>query len=562
MDYKKLLADTVILQDIESDEICELITVPKDSANGDYCLPCFKFAKIMKKSPVVLAQEIVSRIGAYNFLEKAEAVGGYVNFTLNKKMVAQKVVERVLSEGEEYGKSDIGEGKTICIDYSSVNIAKPFHMGHMLNTVIGGALYKIFGALGYNVVGINHLGDWGTQFGKLIVAFKKWGDKSKIDKEGVKGLLEIYVKFHAEAEEHPELDDEARAWFKKIEDGDSEALSLFSWFKDITLKEVDRIYKRINVKFDSYAGESFYNDKMLPVLEELKKDGLLVESEGAQVVRFEDDKMPPCLLVRSDGATLYATRDLAAAVYRKNTYDFYKCLYVVAYQQNLHFRQLFEVLRMMGKDWADDMVHVAHGMVSLEDGALSTRTGHVVFMEDVLNTAVAKAKDIIAQKNPDLENKDETAEKVGVGAVVFALLFNGRIKDVVFSYDKVLNFDGETGPYVQYTYARCCSLLEKCAMEGDEVDDEGIANPEAYELVKAIDRYPESIVAASAKYEPSIVTRQITDIAQAFNKFYFEHNINNAPAAVKNARLMLVAATKQVLENGLSLLGIQAPQKM
>ena len=562
MDYKKLLADTVILQDVESSEIEPLITVPKDPAMGDYCLPCFKFAKEMKKSPMALAQEIVSRIGAYNFLEKAEAVGGYVNFTLNKKMVATRVVEQILTEGVSYGRSEEGAGKTVCIDFSSVNIAKPFHMGHLLNTSIGGALCRIFRSLGYKVIGINHLGDWGTQFGKLIVAYKKWGCREDVDKRGVKALFDIYVKYHKEAEEDPSLDDEARAWFKKIEDGNEEALSLFGYFKEVTMKEVDRIYKRLNVTFDSYAGESFYNDKMQPVLDELEEKGLLELSDGAKVVRFEGDKMPPCLLVRSDGATLYATRDLAAAVYRKKTYDFYKCLYVVAYQQNLHFKQIFEVLRLMGKPWADDMVHVAHGMVSLQDGALSSRGGRVVFVEDVLNTAVRKAGEIIAEKNPDLKDREKTAEQVGVGATIFAMLFNSRIKDMVFDYDKVLNFDGETGPYVQYTYARCCSLLEKCVADGDDFDEDGIANPEAYALVKALEKYPESVRLAGEKYEPSIVARQIVDIAQAFNKFYFEHNIKSAAPAVRNARLALVGATRQVIESGLTLLGIAAPQRM
>lgn len=562
MDYKKLLADTVILQDVESSEIEPLITVPKDPAMGDYCLPCFKFAKEMKKSPMALAQEIVSRIGAYNFLEKAEAVGGYVNFTFNKKMVATRVVEQILTEGVSYGRSEEGVGKTVCIDFSSVNIAKPFHMGHLLNTSIGGALCRIFRSLGYKVIGINHLGDWGTQFGKLIVAYKKWGCREDVDKRGVKALFDIYVKYHKEAEEDPSLDDEARAWFKKIEDGNEEALSLFGYFKEVTMKEVDRIYKRLNVTFDSYAGESFYNDKMQPVLDELEEKGLLELSDGAKVVRFEGDKMPPCLLVRSDGATLYATRDLAAAVYRKKTYDFYKCLYVVAYQQNLHFQQIFEVLRLMGKPWADDMVHVAHGMVSLQDGALSSRGGRVVFVEDVLNTAVRKAGEIIAEKNPDLKDREKTAEQVGVGATIFAMLFNSRIKDMVFDYDKVLNFDGETGPYVQYTYARCCSLLEKCVADGDDFDEDGIANPEAYALVKALEKYPESVRLAGEKYEPSIVARQIVDIAQAFNKFYFEHNIKSAAPAVRNARLALVGATRQVIESGLTLLGIAAPQRM
>lgn len=562
MDFKKLLADIVILQYVEPSEVEALMTRPKDASMGDWCLPCFKFASRFGKSPAELAKDIVSRIGAYNFLEKAEAVGPYVNFTLDKKTVAADVLERVLGEGEAFGSSEEGAGKTICIDYSSVNIAKPFHMGHMLNTSIGAALYRIYRALGYRVVGINHLGDWGTQFGKLIVAYKKWGDRAEIEKRGVRGLLDIYVKFHTEAEKCPELDDEARAWFKKIEDGDAEALELFGWFKEITLKEVGRVYDRLGVTFDSYAGESFYNDKMKPVLDELERDGLLEESDGAKLVRFKNDKYPPCLLVRSDGATLYATRDLAAAIYRKNTYDFYKCLYVVAYQQDLHFKQLFEVLRMMGKPWADDLVHVAHGMVSLEDGALSTRSGHVVFLEDVLNTAAAKALEIIDKKSPDLPDKAATAEAVGVGAIIFGMLYNSRIKDVTFSYDKALNFDGETGPYVQYTYARCASLVAKCEREGDAEDLDGIADEDSRALINAIAAYPEAVRMAAEKYEPSIVARSVMDVAQAFNKFYLTHNIAGAQPAVKNARLSLVEATMTAIRNGLALLGIKTPEKM
>ncbi len=563
MDYKKLIAQTIKIEGVSEQEIEELITIPKDSSMGDWCLPCFKFAKAMRKSPMVIATDIANSVQEVDFLSKVESVAGYVNFTLNKTQFAKGVLDKVAKMGDDYGKCDEGKGKTICIDYSSVNIAKPFHMGHLLNTVIGGALYRILGTIGYNVVGINHLGDWGTQFGKLIVAYKLWGDKADIDKRGVRGLVDIYVRFHKEAESNPELDDQARAWFKAIEDGNQEALELFGWFKEITLKEVDKIYDRLAIKFDSYAGESFYNDKMQPVLEELKAKGLLEESQGAQIVRFDEkEDMPPCLLQRADGATLYATRDLAAAFYRKKTYDFDKCLYVVAYQQNLHFKQIFKVIEMMGCDWYKDMVHVAHGMVSLEDGSLSTRGGKVVFLEDVLNKAVEKALQIINDKNPTLANKEETAEQVGVGAIIFGVLFNSRIKDMVFSYDKALNFDGETGPYVQYTYARCNSLLEKCGKIGDNIDYEGINNDEANELVRLIDRYQDILKDCARKYEPSILTRHIVEIAKAFNKFYFEHNINNAEEPIKNARLLLVSATKQVIGNGLALLGIKAPSKM
>lgn len=435
-------------------------------------------------------------------------------------------------------------------------------MGHLLNTALGGAIYRIHKALGYNVVGINHLGDWGTQFGKLIVAYKLWGDRKEIDERGVRALVDIYVRFHKEEETDPSLADEARKWFKAIEDGDKEALQLFEYFKAITLKEVKKIYERLNIEFDSYAGESFYNDKMQPVLDELTKQGLLEESDGAKVVKFVDDSMPPCLLQRSDGATLYATRDMAAAFYRKNTYDFYKCLYVVAYQQNLHFRQVFKVLEMMGCEWSQDMIHVAHGMVSLENGSMSTRDGNVVFLEDVLNTAVAKAKAVIDEKNPDLEGKEEIAEQVGVGAVLFGVLYNGRIKDMVFSFDKVLNFEGETGPYVQYTYARCNSLFEKCGEVGEEIDYAGLDSDSCKAIVSLLEKYPEILKESARKYEPSIVTRFAVDLSQAFNKFYFEHKINTEREGIKNARLLLTKATRQVLKNALSLLGIATPYKM
>ena len=396
----------------------------------------------------------------------------------------------------------------------------------------------------------------------MIVAYKLWGNKEDIDKRGVRALVDIYVRFHKEEESDPSLSDQARKWFKAIEDGDSEALQLFEYFKSITLKEVDRIYKRLNITFDSYAGESFYNDKMQPVLDELSEKGLLVESDGAKVVKFEDDSMPPCLLQRSDGATLYATRDMAAAFYRKKTYDFYKCLYVVAYQQNLHFQQVFKVLEMMDCDWAKNMIHVAHGMVSLENGSMSTRGGNVVFLEDVLNTAVAKAKAVIDEKNPGLEGKQQIAEQVGVGAVLFGVLYNSRIKDMVFSFDKVLNFEGETGPYVQYTYARCNSLFEKCGEAGNEIDYKGLDNDSCKAVIAILDKFPEIIKESAKKYEPSVVTRYAVDLSQAFNKFYFENKINTEKEPIKNARLTLTKAVRQTLGNALGLLGIATPYKM
>lgn len=561
MDYKQIIVDSIKM-DIDKQELLSLVAVPKDTAMADLCIPCFKLAKAMRKPPMAIAEEIANSVDKGDMIASVQAVAGFVNFKFDNVKYGKIVLDEVLAKGDKYGSDDEGKGKTICIDFSSVNIAKPFHMGHMLNTAIGASIYRIYSTLGYNVVGINHLGDWGTQFGKLIVAYKLWGDKEDIDKRGVRGLLDIYVKFHKEAEQKPELEDEARAWFKAIEDGNEEALQLFDYFKQITLKEVNKIYDRLHVKFDSYAGESFYNDKMQPILDELTQKGILVESEGAKVVKFENDEMPPCLLQRSDGATLYATRDMAAAVYRKKTYDFYKCLYVVAYQQNLHFRQLFKVLEMMGCEWSKDMVHVAHGMVSLENGSMSTREGNVVFLEDVLNTAVSKAKEVIDKKNPDLEDKDDIAEKVGVGAVLFGMLYNGRIKDIVFSFDKVLNFDGETGPYVQYTYARCNSLFEKCGEMGDTYDYSGIDNEESKEILRILEKYPEIIKESARKYEPSVVTRYAVELAQAFNKFYFEHKINTEEQGIKNIRLLLTKAVRQVLSNALGLLGIDLPAKM
>lgn len=561
MDYKKLLADTVIIEGVESEEIAAQITPCKDRAHGDYSLPCFRLAAQLKKSPAELAKEVAGRVGCFNFLEKAEAIGPFVNFTLNKSAYAKDVLEKVLSAGGFYGSSDTGAGKTVCIDYSSVNIAKPFHIGHLLNTVLGAALYRIYKKVGYHAVGINHLGDWGTQFGKLIVAYKKWGDEEDIEKRGVRALVDIYVKFHKEAEKDPSLDDEARAWFKKIEDGDKEALSIFNRFKTSTLAEVEKIYKRLNVTFDSYAGESFYNDKMQPVLDMLTQKGLLVDDDGAKVVKL-GESMPPCLLVRSDGATLYATRDLAAAFYRKKTYDFDKCLYVVASQQNLHFRQWFKVLELAGEEWYKDLVHVAHGMVSLEEGSLSTRSGNVVYLDDVLDMAVSKSREIIEEKREDLPDPDAVAEQIGVGAVIFGVLYNNRIKDMTFSYARALNFDGETGPYVQYTHARCRSLTEKCPDPDCDPDYSGVTGAEACEVLKLLDSYPDVILSAAEKYEPCYVSRFLVDLAQAFGKFYLTCNIAKAEDGVKKARLMLVKAVKSVLKDGLELLGIKAPEKM
>lgn len=439
-----------------------------------------------------------------------------------------------------------------------MNIAKPFHIGHLSTTAIGSALYKIFNFLGYKAVGINHLGDYGTQFGKLICAYKHWGNKDEVEKGGIHAINDLYVRFNSEADE--EMEREAREYFRLIERGDKEANELFDWFKDLTLKYVKTIYEKLNVKFDSYAGERFYTDKMEPVIDELREKGLLKESEGAQIVDLEQYGMPPCLILRSDGASLYATRDLAAAIYRKNTYDFYKCLYVVAYQQNLHFKQVFKVLELMGREWAKDLVHVAYGMVSLEDGAMSTRKGKVVWLEDVISRCVEKAYGIISEKNPDLENKGDVAEKVGVGAVIFGALYNSKIKDIVFSYDKVLSFEGETSVYVQYTCARANSVIEKGGVPAEYRVAELL--PQEAEVVKAISAFPQAVKDAAEKYEPSIVARFAVDLAQKFNKFYFDCKILTAEGDKKDFRLALTAAALTALKNALGLLGIGVPEKM
>lgn len=567
-DNKLIIAKLVEIDGETAESVYDSLLTPPDKEMGDYALPCFQYAKKLRKSPVIIAKEleaiVAPKVSAP--IKKVEAVNGYLNFFIDRLYTAKDLLNGILAQKGNYGNTDLGNGKTVCIDYSSINIAKPFHIGHLCSTVIGGALYRVYKKLGYTTVGINHLGDWGTQFGKLIVAFKMWGEKSRLDNEGMNYLNSLYVKYHQEAEQKPELDDKARYYFKKIEEGDSEAVELFNLFKEITLKEVDKTYKRLNIEFDSYNGESFYNDKMKPVLDLLEQKKLLVQSEGASVVDLSEYNMPPCLLVKADGATLYATRDLAAVFYRKQTYDFYKCLYVVAYQQNLHFKQIFKVLELMGVDW--NAIHIPFGMVSLEDGVMSTRKGKVILLEDVLNKAVEKSLAIITDKNPNLINREETAEMVGVGAVIFSTLYNNRIKDIVFTYDKVLNFDGETGPYVQYTNARCNSVLKKVDAEqllNDNsivCDYEGINNKEGLNLVAVLEKFPEVLYEVTEKYEPCYLSRYLIELCQAFNRFYYEHRIIDAEEEQKKARAQLVKATHIVIEEGLKLLGIAAPEQM
>ena len=561
MDFKAHIAARVKAGELTQEEIYNMIALPPNTEMGDFALPCFRLAKTMRKSPAIIAQEIAESYPKDEIVSDVSALNGYVNFKIDRVFWTKQTLERILSEGDRYGSSDEGKGKTVCIDYSSVNIAKPFHIGHLSTTVLGSALYKLHKFLGYTPVGINHLGDYGTQFGKLISAYKRWGKKEDIEKGGLRALNALYVRFHEEAEKDPSLNDEARSFFKKIEDKDEESVALFNWFKELTLKDVSRIYELLDVHFDSWAGESFYNDKMQPVVDELREKGLLKESEGAQIVDLEAYGMPPCIILRSDGASLYATRDIAAAIYRKKTYDFYKCLYVVAYQQNLHFKQFFKVLELMGKEWAKDLVHVAYGMVSLEDGSMSTRKGKVVYLEDVIQKCVQKAHDIIAEKNPSLENKEEIARTVGVGAVIFGALYNNKIKDITFSYDKVLNFEGETSCYVQYTCARANSVLEKGGRGGTYSVGEVV--PQEFELVKKLADFPSTLHDALEKYEPCFVARYAVDLSQLFNKFYFDCSILNAgDENTRNFRLALTQATLVTLTNALRLLGIGVPEKM
>ncbi len=562
MDYKAYISEHISAEGISREEIAEAIAVPPDPSMGDYALPCFKFAKALRKSPVVIAEQLKNEYQTDDVISEATAVNGYLNFKVNKQGLAQEVLTKIIAEGERYASSDLGAGKTVCIDYSSVNIAKPFHIGHLSTTVLGGALYRIFNFLGYHTVGINHLGDYGTQFGKLISAYKRWGNKELVEQGGIRALNELYVRFNKEATE--EMEAEAREYFRLIESGDKEAVSLFAWFKELTLTYVRKIYDRLHIKFDSYAGESFYIDKMQPVIDELREKGLLKESQGAQIVDLEEYGMPPFIVLRSDGASLYATRDLTAIKYRKETYDFDKCLYVVAYQQNLYFKQLFKVVELMGYEWAKDLVHVAYGMVSLEDGAMSTREGKVVWLEDVMDKCVEKAYAVIDEKNPELENKEEAAKKVGVGAVVFGALYNNKIKDIVFSYDKALNFDGETSVYVQYSCARASSVLSKAAAEGYSWKNFPDSEPcaQEFELLKTLGDFPDIVKTAAERYEPSCIARFCVEAAQKFNKFYFDCKILQAEEGTREFRLALTQATLTVLTTALGLLGIGVPEKM
>ncbi len=565
MDIKKTIANSIIkeVNFLSVDEIEKILEVPKNKEMGDYALPCFRFAKELKKAPNLIAADLAEKIEGEIF-ENIVATGGYLNFKLQSNFFTNKLFTDLKEMGENYGNSDMGKGETVIVEFSSANIAKPFHIGHLRSTMIGNSLYRIYKALGYHAVAINHLGDYGTQFGKLISAYKRWGNKSEIEKDPINNFLQLYIKFHEEAEKDESLNDEARAYFKALEEGEQEAYELWSWIRELSLQEFMRVYKELDVSFDSYNGEAFYSDKMDEVLEILREKEIVKKDGTAEIVDLSDYDMPNALITKSDGSTLYITRDLAAAIYRIREYNFTKNIYVVAYQQDLHFKQWFKILDMMGFEKAKDCEHVNFGMISLEEGTLSTRKGRVVTLESVLNKAREMALKIIDEKNPDLENKEETAKMIGYGAIVFQDLFNQRVKDYTFSWDKALSFEGESAPYVQYVHARCNTLIEKSGINPsyEELKLDVLNDEHSQNLIKCLLDFPQTIINAMQANEPSKITRYSVDLAGAFNKFYQENQINVEDMEVKKARIALTKAVRDVIKKSLYLIGVKAPLKM
>ena len=563
MDYKKIVAEQIhktISEHLSFEEIYKMIEVPKYAEQGDLAFPAFSLAKVLRKAPQAIAQEIVEAV-ADEHISKAVAMGPYANFFLSKGKFADETLHTVLEQREEYGNFDFGQGRNAIVDMSSPNIAKPMSMGHLRSTVIGNAIANLEKKVGYNPIKINHLGDWGTQFGKLIVAYKKWGTKEAVEQDPIAELLRLYVKFHDEAESDSSLEDEGRAWFKKLEDGDAEAEELWNWFKSESLKEFNRVYDILGITFDSYNGEAFYNDKMDPIVEYLESNGIATIDRGATVVHLDKYDLPPALIKKSDGATLYITRDLAAAHYRKATYDFAKNIYVVGNEQANHFRQLKAVLSEMGRDWQENMIHVGFGLITLGGKKLSTRKGKIVLLEEVLREAEELALKQIEAKNPNLPNKEQVAKQVGVGAVIFHDLKNDRTNNFDFNLEEVVQFEGETGPYVQYTRARAMSILRKAGVSVDLSQALSLEDDYAWEVLKQIENYPNIVKYAESKFEPSVISKYVISLAQAFNKYYANSRILQEDEGL-NARLALVEATAVILKQGLAILGVESPDEM
>lgn len=560
----KVVAEVVNTEDWKS--ILDLIETPPDNKMGDYAIPCFSFAKLMHKNPSLIANEVKENLEECKEelgLSSVESVNGYCNLFVNR----EKYVEMILNtlEKDNLGVEKVGLDKTICIDYSSPNIAKNFHVGHLRTTVIGNSLYKIYHKLGYKVIRINHLGDWGTQFGKLIVAYKKWSSKEVVEKRGIDELLDIYVKFNSEADKNPKLMDEAREWFVKMEQGNQEALAIWEWFKEISMVEFERVYKMLGISFDSYLGESYYRNMVPELVDYLKAKNLLIESQGANVIDLSKYNMPPCMVTKKDGGSIYHSRDICAVLYRKEKYDFDKCIYVTGLEQSLHFKQVFKAIELMGYKWYANLIHVPYGLVSLEGAKLSTRSGNIIYAEDILDEAVKRAAESIEEKNPKLVNKEMVAKKVGIGAVIFHDLFNQRIKNVDFSWDDVLSFDGTTGPYVQYTYARAKSILRKSNVEIEKqnICYDALTDDVTFELIKILSGYEETVKNAANRYEPSIVARYIISVASSFNKFYQECTIlREENEMVKMARLNLVNIVQKIVNEACGLLGMECPEEM
>ena len=568
IDFKKEISNAIAkVTNLDEKELENYLEVPPNSDLGDYAFPCFKLAKELRKAPPMIAKDIKENIEIdSNIIEKIDVVGGYLNIFINKEELVKTVLEEVAKENEKYGSSNVGEGKNVVIDYSAPNIAKPFHIGHLRSTVIGGALYKIYNFLGYNSVGINYLGDWGLQFGKVIAGISLWKNEYDFENDEMASILKTYIRFNKEEKEKPELTEMARACFKKLEDGDEETVKAWEHIRKISLDNYEKTYKLLNSKFDSYNGEAYYNDKMDPVVEELQSKGLLKESQGAQVVDLEEYDMPPCIIITSAGTTIYATRDLASLKDRINKYDFDKAIYVVGNEQQLHFKQVFKVLELMGyEDYAKNCVHVPFGLVVDKDGEkIGSRKGNSVFLEDILNEAIDKVRDIINEKNPDIEDKEEIARKVGVGAIIFNDLSNSRIKDEIFDWDMLLNFQGETGPYIQYIYVRTRSILNKAGYipNINDIDFSKLNEKEAIETLKLIYMFNEIIENAAEKNEPSILSRYLINLSQSFSTFYNDNKIITDDKSVQDARLFLTYAVGTVLKTGVELLGMEMPERM